>query len=841
MDDYLNTPLGEISALLDRGKPEAALRAIERFEQRFRTKRDAATELWLDVARGRALSQLSEYERAEATLLSARERFASMGEAGGYLRLAGLAASDAALGEMYHRKTEFRRAIECFERAIAEYQEATSRFGIQFGLQTGLEKARVQVMMAESLMSCGEFGRAIALCDEAKSVFSSHGDLAWRGRAEKAAGTVLWYQDRFDEALARYERAQADFALTGMDVQAAFVDNNRALIYWKINQPSEAVRLFERARPVIAEAGMATEVATIDVNTSIALTSLGRNEEALELLDRAGAAFASMGVHQKAAWVDYYKGKILAESGRHREAIDLFARARARFADQAIDTYRAQASLYLGLCHLELGEPGDARAACRDALDVATARDVPDLAFPALYGLARATEPDDPAGALDFYKKSIHEIERMRQSLAEDRLKTSFVFDKTQVYDAAVALAVKLERYREALALVERAKSQALIDAFRGAAGNERGTALHPRGAGDSQISFITNTILGGGHADAVLEYYLLPDRLFFFVLTNEGIEKVKVCAVGVARSELQDLIAWLYADLDIMQTAGRDFVAANIRQLLTSCNDHARAIYDVLVAPVEEHIAGRRRLLIVPHGPLHHVPFHALYDGNRYIIDRHEVFVTPSMGVLEAVWEKDARTPQTCLAIATQDRDAPLATRECQAVAALFGPGKAKLLLGEEATAAAVTAAAPGCDVIHFAGHGVFDPENPMHSHLRLSGGTLSALDIFHMRLDSDLVVLSACETGVAHVASGDELLGLSRGLFHAGVSSLVVSLWRVNDASTAQLAVRFYRALLAGKPKPQALRDAALFVKARLGHPYYWAPFVLVGDPRKFQRAPE
>lgn len=524
----------------------------------------------------------------------------------------------------------------------------------------------------------------------------------------------------------------------------------------------------------------------------------------------------------------------------------------------------------------------------------------------------------------------------MRQSLAEDRLKASLAFDKMQVYDAAVTLAVKLERYRDALALVERAKSQALIDAFRGAAGNERGGALHPRGAGDSQpgatgdrlqatadlVSFIASTILGGGHADAVLEYYLLPDRLFVFALTNEGTESgsvardpavhtsvgcgsaaygsatgtcssvscsshapdsvdpnpaglaeasgseaaipgdgsrpgtaahaakastanaevnVKVCTIDVAKSELQDLIAWLYTDLDIMQTAGRDFVAANIWQLLTSYNDHARAIYDVLAAPVEEHIAGRRRLLIVPHGPLHLVPFHALYDGNRYVMDRHEVFVTPSMGVLEAVWEKDARTPQTCLAIATQDGDAPLATRECQAVAALFGPGKARLLLGEEATAAAVRAAAPGCDVIHFAGHGVFDPKNPMHSHLRLSGGTLSASDIFRMRLDSDLVVLSACETGVAHVASGDELLGLSRGLLLAGVSSLVVSLWRVNDASTAQFAVRFYRALLAGKPKPQALREAALFVRARLGHPYYWAPFVLVGDPRKFQRAPE
>ena len=101
-------------------------------------------------------------------------------------------------------------------------------------------------------------------------------------------------------------------------------------------------------------------------------------------------------------------------------------------------------------------------------------------------------------------------------------------------------------------------------------------------------------------------------------------------------------------------------------------------------------------------------------------------------------------------------------------------------------------------------------------------------------MRLECALVMLPACQTRVAQVSSGDELLGMSRAVFNARASSLVPSLWKVNDESTVDLAVEFYRSLLAGRAKPEALRCAALRIKDRLPHPYYWAPFVLLGDPR-------
>ncbi|NLG80107.1 MAG: CHAT domain-containing protein [Firmicutes bacterium] len=892
---------------------------------------------------------------------SAGESGSGSGDSSGRaLLLLGLAECDTALGEMHHRRTEFRQALHHFRSALANYRAARkvrpaspistttpnpnpnpnptpSAVPDTFpgGLHSSLacapshcgpsdagdidrEIARVKVMMAESLMSCGEFAEAGALSDEALATFSECGDFAWRGRAAKAKGTVFWYQDRFNEALTWYERAEDDLVQSGMLVQAAFVNNNRALVYWKINQPAEAVRLFEYARPVIASAGMETEAATIDVNTSIALASLGRTEEALALLDRAGEVFERLSVRQKAGWVDYYKGKILAETGRHREAIERFATARTRFQDQSIDTYRAQASLYLGLCHVELGELAEAHAACQEALDVALARDVPDLAFPALYGLARATEPDDPPGALELYTRSIREIERMRQSLTEDRLKTSFVFDKTRVYDAAISLAVRLGRYDDALALVERAKSQAFVDSLKvdarsagTANGSRGGTAPAPRpshpakdagaaaaissrssrssrscpsssalspshgapagpngGPPDSKggteihgmgnheagetaadpLLFAASILSHENVADAIIEFYLLPQELLVFVATAQEsggtapleLERgarsleVRLLATGIDRSTLDDLVAWLYTDIEIMQSAPGSFVASNMPQLLASYNDHARALYDALIAPVERHIAGRRRLLIVPHGPLHHVPFHALHDGRRYVIDSHEVFFAPSLGALEAIWRKGHRAVRTCLAVGVKDDAAPLAEAECGRVAALFGTGNARLLLGEDATVDALSQSAPSFDVVHVAGHAVFNPEDPMRSHIKLAGGSLSALDVFETRMECALVMLSACQTGVAYVSSGDELLGLSRGVFRAGASSLVASLWKVNDESTVDLAVEFYRSLLAGRTKPEALRCAALRIRDRLPHPYYWAPFVLLGDPR-------
>jgi CHAT domain-containing protein len=161
-----------------------------------------------------------------------------------------------------------------------------------------------------------------------------------------------------------------------------------------------------------------------------------------------------------------------------------------------------------------------------------------------------------------------------------------------------------------------------------------------------------------------------------------------------------------------------------------------------------------------------------------------------------------------------------------------VFGAGRL-VLTGAEATEQAFQRHAPRADLIHLASHAVFREDNPLFSAIRLADGWLSLYDLYRLRLRASLVTLSACETGVSQVLAGDELVGLSRGFFEAGAASVVVSLWSVDDESTARLMERFYAGLAAGLGPAVAMRRAQAELRPASSHPYYWAPFVVIGRP--------
>jgi CHAT domain-containing protein len=175
-----------------------------------------------------------------------------------------------------------------------------------------------------------------------------------------------------------------------------------------------------------------------------------------------------------------------------------------------------------------------------------------------------------------------------------------------------------------------------------------------------------------------------------------------------------------------------------------------------------------------------------------------------------------------------------PYAAQEARETAALFD---GQVFLEDQATVTALRQAAPGCRILHLAAHGDFRPDNPLFSGLALADGWLTTLDIFSFRLRASLVTLSACQTGRNVVGGGDELLGLMRAFLSAGAASLVLTCWAVEDRSTARLMEAFYQKLAGGWTKGQALRHAQLqFLQgqegADYGHPYFWAPFFLVGN---------
>jgi CHAT domain-containing protein len=174
-------------------------------------------------------------------------------------------------------------------------------------------------------------------------------------------------------------------------------------------------------------------------------------------------------------------------------------------------------------------------------------------------------------------------------------------------------------------------------------------------------------------------------------------------------------------------------------------------------------------------------------------------------------------------------DEQTPRVRDEIEILAPLFA--EATALLDGGATIRALRREAPLADVIHLACHGQFRPDNPLFSSLKLGDGWLTVREAYDLNLHCALVTLSACETGVSAVAPGDELIGLARGFFAAGSPSLLLSLWTVDDDTTAELMAAFYKNLMKTGSPSTALRHAQLSLLKTRPHPFFWAPFVLLG----------
>jgi CHAT domain-containing protein len=246
------------------------------------------------------------------------------------------------------------------------------------------------------------------------------------------------------------------------------------------------------------------------------------------------------------------------------------------------------------------------------------------------------------------------------------------------------------------------------------------------------------------------------------------------------------------------------------------------RTLYNQLIAPAAEQLQGRRRVYLVPHGPLHYIPFHALIapDGGTLLREDGPQFIyAPSASILfrhRPSRPDHALEPGLALgyngAGATRLR---FAEEEARSVAHLIG-GQA--VVGRRLKKAALYERAAHYRLLHLSCHGTFDPEAPLASALHLGPGeTLTALNVLeHLRLHCDLVTLSACESGLSRVRRGDELVGLVRAFMYAGAAALICTLWRVDERSTHILMEKFYQEVQRGVGFAQALKRAQLYLRS-------------------------
>ena len=232
--------------------------------------------------------------------------------------------------------------------------------------------------------------------------------------------------------------------------------------------------------------------------------------------------------------------------------------------------------------------------------------------------------------------------------------------------------------------------------------------------------------------------------------------------------------------------------------------------------------------MIVVPVGVRNYVPFAALFDGERYLAERFTVSIAPSAAVWLNLSGRRSRKVRNAFLMAHADASIPLVEAEVDAVAGVF-PSR-DVFKGDEATFARFRSHATDRDVIHLACHGTFRPDNPDFSSLHLADGNVTAGDVAKMRIDTELVTLSACETGLSKVHAGNETLGFVRAFLRAGARSLVASLWNINDRTTAELMVEFYSGLQRGGTVAASLTRAQNKLIERGENPYYWAPFFAV-----------
>jgi CHAT domain-containing protein len=347
----------------------------------------------------------------------------------------------------------------------------------------------------------------------------------------------------------------------------------------------------------------------------------------------------------------------------------------------------------------------------------------------------------------------------------------------------------------------------------------------------------------------ALLEFFVGKASSYLFVVTRGGLAVHPLPPGG----QLVALVERVRAAVDHASRLRARRYAADAYEL-----------YRLLLMPAAAELRDKPRLILSPDGPLYSLSFEVLLTGPvegsaaarrdlPFLLRDRSVSYIPSASVLAQLLAQgqpsELATDKGKLFVGFGDPEAgpsrslPAARDEVRRIASLFPAEQTATFLGPEASEENVktSAAVKSARHLHFATHGELDESTPERSGLRLAhtdatagDGLLQVREVFNLELHADLVVLSACQTGMGKEVSGEGLIGMTRAFLYAGAASVVVSLWQVDDESTADLMVSFYRHLERTGDKSEALRLAKLDLIDRSPYfqPYYWAPFILIGQ---------
>ncbi|MBN1177671.1 MAG: CHAT domain-containing protein [Anaerolineae bacterium] len=821
------------------------------------------------------LTQLGRHAEAFALADAARHHLLAAGQDGTRYT----AVLEANVGVAYQEAGRYAEALAAFDRCRAVFAQ----------LDDAVSVARTDINRAIVLEMMDRFVEATTVLETARASLASHAITADVARADLNLAHLAFRRGRYGDALEVYERAQSRFAEIDDEMESAFFDFSRAQVYLALNHFTDAHTCAERAHHTFAAQGMARYAIQAMTWQAAATHGMGDAARALTLLGRVREALVEREEPVEVALVDLQHAALLHQAGEDRLALDAARAAAEVFAAHDMPVRLAQARLAMAEACLHLGQAEAAAPLCAAALDMALEKTLPTLAYRARFGLGRAAEArgDDDAAA-PLYRAAIADLKAIHRDLRLDEFQATFLDDKLDVYEAAVRLALRQGDVEGAFDVVEASKAGALLDLLarglelagaeddalakriqelreawhwhtsqlEGYAPGEEPSPVRAGEPGTWQAVREIERALGaawqqfrlrsqpratwaGGDPlpltevqarlprdTALVAYYAVADAMLAFVVRSGGIEAIDL---GIAPAEVDILVGMWRFDLDSLRLMLTELAPDELDGLARESQARLEQLYQALVAPLADSLAGCTQVIVVPHRSIHHLPLAALHDGERYLGERFRISILPGASLLRQTVSLPERLPPLVLAHSDGGRLAHVLDEARQVGRILPG---ARVLVEEQVTEARLRAEAAGCGLLHLATHGGFRADNPLFSWLRLADGRLTVRDVYGLRLaHADLVTLSACETGLGDPRGGD-VMGLSQGFLAAGARSLLLSLWAVDDASTTELMVTFYRQLAAGRSKSAALQQAQWELRQTHPHPFFWAGFVLVGE---------
>lgn len=722
-----------------------------------------------------------------------------------------------ALGNVAIRQDDYARAEESYRASLRRIEGSGDDRAI----------ARALHNLGDVLVRRDQLAEGMELSQRALAIARTLGEPNVVAGILNVAGDV-------HRRWADYDKAQRAFReVVELDPpdrsEAAYALNNLGIVYGLQGDGDLSREHFLRALPLLEE--LDDQYGVIRVLNNLGVGELGRGNPAgaLEHFTRArkiaeeeGDAPALPGHWLNIGSAQEARGLYAEADAAYRKSLELAEGQESRIGE-------AEALEALAGLDLVRQEPGPALEKAGRATAIATdlgERElfwrVRTLAGRALRSLGKREE------ARAALAEAVATIEQVREAVpGEDLTRQRFLSSRLHPYQEMIGLLAESGDREEALKYAESAKSRALLEIVR--SGRGAPTSPTPPFPGLAALKGLI------GPDTAVLEYVVLEEKTYLFTLTAADPASppaIALHAIPVRRDELAREVEGFRRRL---AERNLDFRTA------------ARRLHDLLLRPARSTLAGRTKLCIVPDGALWNLPFQALQPtGAEYLLERHAVLYAPSLGLLaEVVGQPDTASPGPLLALGNPAlaepalRPLPEAEKEAREVGGLYAASH--ILTGTEATERAVKTEAGSHRVLHFATHGLLDDRNPMYSHLLLSregaggeDGRLEAWEAMRLRLNADLVVLSACQTARGRLGEGEGVIGLTWALLAAGSRTVVASQWEVDSGSTRHLMVELHRGFLSGLPKSEALRRASLEVlrTARYRHPFYWAGFVLVGD---------